>query len=121
MSKDWYARKLGQQSPAAPPATQGQQSYPTQQQAFTPQQQQRVEANAGEEALARGDYAAATAHWQGGQATRTETENCPSCGSANYFSHLQGAGTNLIGHQGAARVAGRCFDCNHNGMYDLRG
>ncbi len=46
----------------------------------------------------------AAALWQGGQATRTETQNCPSCNSHLYFS-------NQNSKPGAS---GRCFSCGYS-------
>lgn len=52
----------------------------------------------------------AVAAWQGGEATRTETSRCPSCGSDHYFSRAQGA------HRGPP-PAPMCYSCGFTGLF----
>lgn len=119
MSRSWYERNLGNPAPRSVP---GQQSYPTQQQVYTPSLRKAQQQEEGQVALENGDILGATAAWKGGIATRTENQQCPQCNSQNYFTRLQGSGTQVVGENGTARAASTCFDCNYNGgLYDLRG
>jgi len=52
----------------------------------------------------------AVAAWQGGEATRTETTRCPSCGGDHYFSRAQGA------HRGPP-PAPMCYSCGFTGLF----
>lgn len=111
MSNDagWWSRKLGtpqqQQTPIYP-----QQQYPQQYQQQpvhpqAPQAQPQQQIRVTPENL----YDAAMM-WQGGEATRTETNLCPKCGSNHYFSRSQSVS------RGPA-PAPVCYTCGFNGMF----
>lgn len=107
---NWYAQKLGGKAPAQPQAYQQPQypvqqpqvpaQYPVQQQ--PPQPQIKVTAE---------NFKQAMNYWQGGEATKTERQPCPKCGSNHYYSRSQG---NLRG----PAPAPMCFECGFNGMYE---
>lgn len=116
MSTDsgWWSKRLGQPAPPpqnyapqgyvpqAPPPTQypqGQQAYPQQ---HTPQQIQVTPENL---------YEAAQL-WQGGEATKNETQPCPKCGSPHFFSR-----TGTLNSRGPA-PAPICYTCGFNGLFD---
>ena len=54
--------------------------------------------------------------WKGGDAHRKEAGNqCPECGSTNFFSRMaRGAGAGINGNHPAPR----CYECGWNGLYD---
>lgn len=110
---DWWSRRLGtpqQQQPQQQTPIYPQPQYP-QQQAHpqspqynphpAPQQQIRV--------TPENLYEAAM-HWQGGEATRTETQSCPKCGGNHYYSRSGGVSR-------GPSPAPMCFDCGFNGMF----
>lgn len=111
-SKGWFARQLGgeqQHAPAQPPVQpqqfvpQAPQQAPVQPQ-HVPQQQQAAPP------LDVHNFGQAMNYWQGGEATRTETQLCPSCGSNHYYSRSQTAA------RGPA-PSPMCFDCGYNSVY----
>ena len=122
MSNDsgWWSRHLGtpqHQQPSYPPTGYQQQpnqyaqpqypqqhpQYPNQQQAPQYQQQQQVK-------VTPENLFEAAKTWQGGEATRNETQPCPKCGSGHYFSR---AGGNTRGPSPAPV----CYTCGYNGMF----
>ena len=108
-SSGWYARNVGsrvaqhtqQQQQAPPPPPQQQQQYVQPQQQYSPPPQQPALNNVH-------DVVAGMAQWQGGEATRTETQRCPKCGGNHFFSRSQGT------HRGPP-PAPSCFDCGYSG------
>lgn len=103
-------------APPAQPQPQGP-GYPGQQQQMQPQpysEQQMIE-------MARKDGTGVTpmdvlerAGARGGKGTKTETENCPECGSNQYF---QRRGASKMG----LPPAPYCHTCGYNGMYEQYG
>ena len=111
-SSGWYARNVGsrvaqhtqqqQQQQAPPPQQQQQQQqYVQPQQQYAPPPPQPALNNVH-------DVVAGMAQWQGGEATRTETQRCPKCGGNHFFSRAQGT------HRGPP-PAPSCFDCGYSG------
>jgi len=104
---DWWAKRLGnkpQQTPIYPEQQYQQQQYPQQQQQQYPQQQQQ------QPKVTAANLFDAAMTWQGGPATRTETQSCPQCGGGHYFSRTNGPS------RGPA-PAPMCYDCGYNGMF----
>lgn len=118
-SSDWYARKLGQNAPSPytrtstppsrPPAPARIEQVPQ----HTRDQQPEVQVTAD-------NVAEAAALWHGGQGTKSETENCPNCGSHLFFSRSNGtgeaggSGSKVFTQAGTASVAARCFSCGYS-------
>lgn len=48
----------------------------------------------------------------GGEATRRETQKCPSCGGGFVFTRAKGTMVN------GASPAPRCYECGWNGLYE---
>lgn len=124
-STGWYARHLGgQQAPPPPPPQQAppqqlfqpQPQYPQhqtnegygQQTPYPPQQYQQPVVPQINNVH---DVVANMGNWQGGEATRTETQRCPKCGGNHFFSRSQGA------HRGPP-PAPSCFDCGYTGLFE---
>lgn len=116
---DWYARRLGQPAPqqrgSTPPAAPPAQRY---QAPAAPRPDVQVTA---------ANVAEAAALWQGGEGIRTETENCPQCGSDLYFSRANGTGEaggsggRVYTQAGIATVAARCFSCGFSPTMPMQG
>lgn len=121
----WYARHLGGGRQAPPPPPQQPQYYPpqgyqqpppqypqqpqhqnydgySQQNVYPPQQPQINNIH---------DVVGAMGLWQGGEATRTETQRCPQCGGNHFFSRSQGA-------RRGPSPAPSCFDCGYTGLFE---
>lgn len=60
----------------------------------------------------------AITRWRGGQGTKTETQHCPNCGSANFFSRR---GQSVTTHNGVMPPAPHCMECGHNGVFVMFG
>ena len=58
-----------------------------------------------------GNFAEATAAWQGGPAARTESQPCPNCGSNLFFSRSNGG----------SAVAPRCYSCGYTQGRPMQG
>lgn len=104
---DWWSRRLGNQQPQQTPIYQQPQA-PQQYQQQAPQYTQQPQPQQ-PRVTAENLYDAAMT-WQGGQATRTETQSCPNCGGGHYFSRTNGPS------RGPA-PAPMCYDCGYNGMF----
>lgn len=108
---DWWARRLGkaQQQAPAPPRypVPGQYQQPAyhEPQYQAPQQQQTRNIRVTPENLFE-----ATKHWQGGEAHRRETRNCPRCGGGHFFSRASEVS------RGPA-PAPLCYDCGFTGLF----
>lgn len=106
MPDSWWAKKLGT-TPAPRREPMYQQPAPVvrapQYQQQQPQQQQQIQVT-GENLFE------AAKMWQGGEATRTETQPCPQCGSPHFFSRSQGI------HRGPP-PAPMCDSCGFNGLF----
>lgn len=102
-NSNWWANKLAGQQPAQPrPSTPPVAPPPPPRIAQVPQ---HSPGNPNQNVKVTGDnIMEAAALWQGGQAMRTETQNCPSCNSHLYFS-------NQNSKPGAS---GRCFSCGYS-------
>lgn len=114
MSTDsgWWARRLGnapvqQQQPNTPPVTYHAAPAPAYQQQAPAYQQQ---APTQQIKVTPENLFEAAQHWQGGEATRTETNPCPKCGSPHFFSRSQ----NVARGPAPAPV---CYTCGFNGMF----
>lgn len=81
-----------------------------------PPAQQRVTPNI---AVTADNFAEASTHWQGGDATRTEYGSCPNCASDLYFSRSN-AGT-IYNQAGAAAPAPRCYACGFSPGREMQG
>lgn len=152
-SASWFARKLNgpQQQPppqsyAQPPQQyQGQQQYPSingQQPPQSPYGQQspqqyyddeQARQTAAQQALAmvkagQASIGQVVGLFRGSKKVRSlEPDNCPECGSANYFnrgsvSSSHGAGGKLMKPDGTTvQCAPVCMDCGYNGRYEQFG
>ena len=111
-TSSWWSKKLGTepQRPLYTPQPQYQQpspQYPQQQ-----QQQQQPQVTA--------DNLLDAAHaWRGGEATRKETRNCPSCGSDLYFSRTNGGGVPT--ERGMVTPDPRCYSCGYTEGHQMQG
>ena len=103
----WWAKRLPAQPSARQP--QYQPPQPQQYQEPVPQYQQPMQP-VQQGAVSVENIIEAVAAWQGGEATRTETSRCPSCGSDHYFSRAQGA------HRGPP-PAPMCYACGFTGLF----
>lgn len=65
------------------------------------------------------NFAEASTHWQGGDATRQESQNCPNCGSNLFFTRAN-AGT-LYSQNGMAAPAPRCYACGFTPGREMQG
>ena len=116
---DWFARKAGNTAPAVrrPLGIQ----VPAQAPAPVVQQPQGgvsvQEEDVGTEDLSLTDMLAGRGTSRGAQATKTETMNCPSCGSRNFFSNRNGG--MLVKPETGEQVAAnpKCFECGYNGRF----
>lgn len=111
---DWWSRKLSNQPspPRTPPSTMparpGAIQFPAVAQPVhqvTPQEAPHLTSD-GE--IRMGD---AIRSWQGGEASRKETQSCPECNSHLVFSRAKG--TTVNGYPPAPR----CYSCGWNGKY----
>lgn len=48
-------------------------------------------------------------YWEGGEATRTQTERCPQCGGPHYFTHFR--------NSRMPAPAPVCMTCGYNGLF----
>lgn len=117
---DWYSRRLANQAPSTPYTRS---STPPSQPAAPARVQpvpQHTRAQQPEVQVTAENVAEAAALWQGGQGTKTETENCPNCGSHLFFSRSNGtgesggSGAKVFTQSGSASVASRCFSCGYS-------
>lgn len=107
MSSSWWERKLGnpaQRPPSHPPAAPAPppQLRPVPQHTVTQSQQIN---------LTQDNFVDAAQTWQGGEASRKETQNCPSCGSSLFFSRAN-AGS-MVSQAGMVSAAPRCYECGY--------
>lgn len=103
----WWERRLGGQRPQQPAPQYPPTNYQPQP---APQYQQAPNQPAPQPQVTPGNLFEAAQHWQGGEATKTERQNCPKCGSGHFFSRSQGA------VRGPA-PAPICYHCGYNGMF----
>lgn len=131
-TNSWWARKLGR-APAAPT---GPQTYQmpgngpvgpptgsitpggTQMQMVQAQQQSGPPPLMVEDPDVPGGKRLNWRAWTGGKAARMETDHCPNCGSANYFSRRS---ESKVTQNGMASPAPQCFECSYNGMFTIFG
>lgn len=109
---DWWARKLNAPKQDLPPASRP----PDRVLPAMPPPQQRVTPNV---TVTPDNFAEASTHWQGGDATRQEAQNCPNCGSNLFFSRAN-AGT-LYSQNGMAAPAARCYACGFTPGREMQG
>lgn len=130
MGADWWARKLGmpQAQPTATPDTWNLPRHapptpahaPPPQQQYVPQAEQPIIPDENGQ-VHMGD---AVIRWRGGDGTTKETQECPNCGSRNYFSRSRGQGKRIglmNKHGQACQPAPICFECGYNGMFEAFG
>lgn len=118
-STGWYARHVGgqpaarQQAPQAPaPAVhQPQQGYPPMQHGYPQNMPQQAPAAPQVESFSQALENSMA--WQG-EAAKTETNRCPSCGGGNFFSRSK---ESRITERGSAPPSPQCFDCGYNAVY----
>lgn len=109
--KSWWAKQMGATAPPPPPPVAPHApSYPANYQQAPPQVPQQMPQQA-QPQVTIDNIAQMAEYWQGGEATRTETQRCPKCGGNHFFSRSQGA------HRGPA-PAPMCADCGFNGLFD---
>lgn len=119
----WWSRNLGGQQSAPqrpvgppqqyqPPMHQVPPQYPqgAPQQPQYPQQPQQ-QFNPSQIKVTGQNLYEAAQYWQGGEATRTETNPCPRCGSPHFFSRAKNVS------RGPA-PAPTCYTCGFNGMFE---
>jgi hypothetical protein len=109
---DWWSKKLNTPRHDPPPASRP----PDRVLPAMPPPQQRVTPSV---TVTPDNFAEASTHWQGGDATRTEHGSCPNCGSDLYFSRAN-AGT-LISQNGQAAPAPRCYACGFTPGREMQG
>lgn len=109
MSSSWWSKKLGTPTPThtqtplppvTPPAPPRIPSMPTP----TPQSAPNI-------AVTSDNFQEVATLWQGGEATRTETQRCPNCGGDHYFSRSNTGQT----------VPARCYDCGYTHGRPMQG
>lgn len=116
----WWARHTGQQQPQQqiPYAFQQQaaQQAPQQPQQFQPQVPQAPQPQQQPQVTIE-NFTKAMNLWQGGEATRYETQRCPSCGSNHYFSRSQSGGVINMNTGKQSAPSPMCFDCGYNSVH----
>lgn len=132
-TSSWWARKLGTE-PAPQPAQpqwspqqyaqpQGQpQSYPATGPGYHGPPPQGMDPNTVQ--VTKDNVVALTGLWKGGKGTATETQRCPECGGADYFTRQNVSGSRIINTSSgmAASAAPHCFDCGFSGgLYPTQG
>lgn len=65
------------------------------------------------------NFAEASTHWQGGDASRQEAMDCPNCGSNLFFS--RGNTGNVMSPRGMAQPAPRCYSCGFSPGREMQG
>lgn len=115
-NSNWFAKKLGGETPPAPsaPASPPAPSYPTQpaapsQYPVAPQQEPVDPANDPNAPTVTNLIQNAEMAERASKANKVEVERCPGCGSANYFSRKFGQG----GVPLSMPPKGQCFDCGY--------
>jgi hypothetical protein len=113
-SASWWASKLGsqQKAPSLPPVSPP--PPPRLPPAYQPTPQTAPSLQVTSDNLAE-----ATTLWQGGEASRTETQRCPQCGSDHYFSRSNSGAT--VTTSGMAAPAPRCYDCGYTAGRPMQG
>ena len=109
---DWWSRKLSAPKQDLPPASRP----PDRILPAMPPPQQRTTPNV---TVTADNFAEASTHWQGGDATRQESQNCPNCGSNLFFTRAN-AGT-LYSQNGMAAPAPRCYACGFTPGREMQG
>jgi hypothetical protein len=61
----------------------------------------------------------AAMQWRGGEAARTESSNCPMCGSDLFFSRANSAA--VVSQTGMAKVPPRCYSCGYTEGREMQG
>lgn len=106
----WWAKKLTNDAPTAAPR----QTYPPSQPSPPPRlpaQPPMAPRSAPNVQVTADNLAEAATLWQGGEGTRTETQNCPNCGSNLYFSRTNSG----------SQVAPRCYACGYTQGRPMQG
>lgn len=109
---DWWTRKLSGNPSSPPPANRPPDRVLPRLPEQTPKNAPQIQVNAD-------NFAEASTHWTGGEATRTETGNCPNCGSDLYFSRSNGGA--VYSERGQAAPAPRCYACGFTPGREMQG
>lgn len=116
MANDFWSRALkpAVQQPAPQVGYRPQATPPYSPQTMTPQRQPLVPPQQFDPSRLSPDeeitFTDAMRVWKGGKGARLNPEQCPNCGSNNYFVHRRdGAGPQPAPH---------CYECGHNGIYE---
>jgi hypothetical protein len=117
MSSSWWANKMGNPQPAAPPAYRPAPPVTQRPPAYQPppQPQQRQQDI---QVTVENTFDAAM-QWSGGEAARTESSNCPMCGSDLFFSRANSAA--VVSQNGSAKVPPRCYSCGYTEGREMQG
>ena len=107
---DWWAKRLGNPQPQQTPIYPQQQPQYPQQYQQQPAHPQAPNATPQQIRVTPENLYDAAMMWQGGEATRTETQSCPKCGGGHYYSRSGGVSR-------GPSPAPMCFDCGFNGMF----
>lgn len=119
---DWWSKKLGTDRPPATPTpdtwnlprhTPPTPAHQMPQQSYVPPANAMIPDENGQ--LHMGE---AIMYWRGGEGTRKETNRCPKCNGANYFSRSD---QKVFTQNGAATPAPKCFNCGYNGLFEIFG
>lgn len=113
MSSSWWSKKLGTDQPATPPPA----TRPPDPVRLPPVPQHNSQTVQNVQVTGE-NFASTSSMWQGGDATRTETSNCPNCGSDLYFSRTNAA---MITQSGSASPTPRCYACGFAPGREMQG
>ena len=107
MSSTWWAKKLGVEPPNAPQY----QSSSVRPAPPTLPSYQPSPVTSPSTPITMENFADATHAWQGGAATRTESQPCPNCHGNLFFSRSNGG----------SAVAPRCYTCGYTQGRPMQG
>lgn len=108
MTSSWWAKKLGTEQSAPPSPYPRTAPVPP---PYVPPRPTPTQQSAPNVAVTNENIAEVAGLWQGGQATKTEVQNCPNCGSNLFFSRS---------NAGSA-VAPRCYACGYTQGRPMQG
>lgn len=108
-SNSWWSRKLNAEP--APPAPRNTPPVSSPAPPRLPAVPPMTQKSAPNVQVTGDNFAEASTLWQGGEATATEVQNCPNCGSNLYFSRSNSG----------SRVAPRCYACGYTDGRPMQG